>query len=138
MAVVDDDPHSAYLLQQALLTHGAPEVIHLGDAASGGAALRTMLDTLDTAWPGLVIVDLKAHSGANRDFVGQIRALMHARGIPLVVMAALMDRTGRQELCDTGASAVFFRQADKAAYRREISEILSFWARNQRLDAVGM
>jgi hypothetical protein len=39
---------------------------------------------------------------------------------------------------EAGAAAVFFRQPEVDAYRRELDGIENFWARNQRLDAVGM
>ena len=52
--------------------------------------------------------------------------------------AARLVSMERQALHDAGASAVFFRQADLDAYRHEAAAIVSFWARHQRLDAVGM
>jgi hypothetical protein len=48
------------------------------------------------------------------------------------------DRSGREEYYEAGADAVFFRQPELDAYRREMAGIISFWARTQRLDAVGM
>ena len=40
-------------------------------------------------------------------------------------------------LLDAGASAVFERHSDISLYRREAGNIVAFWVRNQRLDAVG-
>ena len=88
--------------------------------------------------PSQLIVDLKAYSGANFEFVASIQPLVRQRGVPVVVMAAPLDRQGIETLHGAGASAVFFRHAELDAYRREAAGIVSFWARSQRLDAVGM
>ncbi|SMQ72044.1 CheY chemotaxis protein or a CheY-like REC (receiver) domain [Devosia lucknowensis] len=138
IALIDDDGHSAHLLTRMLRTHDAPEVMHFGTAAAGEAGLATILADTGREWPGLVIVDLKAHSGANLEFVSRNHALLRQKGIPLAVMTQRMDRECRRVLQDAGASAVFFRQPQLDAYRHEVAAIVSFWARHQRLDAVGM
>ncbi|HTM79163.1 MAG TPA: hypothetical protein VL133_16235, partial [Devosia sp.] len=58
--------------------------------------------------------------------------------IPVVVMAPQLERAAAEALHDAGAAAVFTRHAERDAYRREAANIISFWARSQRLDAVGM
>jgi DNA-binding response OmpR family regulator len=138
IALIDDDGHSAHLLTRMLLAHGAPEVKHFDGAADGEAFLANTLADVNCEWPGMVIVDLKAHSGANLDFLARNQALLRQKGIPLAVMTQTTDRATRQSLHDAGASAVFFRQAELDAYRHEAAAMVSFWARNQRLDAVGM
>ena len=138
IALIDDDGHSAHLLTRMLTAHGAPQIRHVGSAEAGEAFLAECLSDFDREWPGLVIVDLKGHSGANAEFVARHQALLRQKGIPIAVMMQTTDRTGRQAMQDAGAAAVFFRQAELEAYRREAAAIVSFWARNQRLDAVGM
>jgi DNA-binding response OmpR family regulator len=138
VALIDDDRHSAHLLTRMLLAHGSPDVRHYGDAAEGRQAFETVVADPEANWPGLLIVDLKSSSTANLDFVASIQSLARQKGVPVVVMAQKIDRAGREALHDAGASAVFFRQAELEAYRREAAGIVSFWARNQRLDAVGM
>lgn len=138
VALIDDDQHSAHLLTRMLIAHGSPDVHWYGNAVDGMACLQSVLGDVSANWPGLIIVDLKAHSGANLEFVASIQHLARQKGVPVVVMAPPLDRQGRQALEDAGASAVFFRQAELDAYRREAAGIVSFWARTQRLDAVGM
>lgn len=138
IALIDDDGHSAHLLTRMLVAHGAPEVKHFASPALGEAFLAEVLADPAGEWPGMVIVDLKAHSGANIEFLARNQALLRQKGIPFVAMTQTTDRAGRQALHDAGASAVFFRQAELDAYRREAAALVSFWARNQRLDAVGM
>ncbi|WP_375599950.1 hypothetical protein [Devosia sp. Naph2] len=138
IALIDDDGHSAHLLTRMLLSHGAPQIRHFGSIAAGEAFLGQRLADVDREWPGLVIVDLKAYSDANLEFVVRNQALLRQKGIPLAVMTQTTDRAGRQALHEAGAAAVFFRQAELEAYRHEAAAIVSFWARNQRLDAVGM
>lgn len=138
VALIDDDRHSAHLLTRMLIAHGSPDVAWFGDATDGLARLEAVLGNVSASWPGLVIVDLKGHSGANLEFVASIQHLARQKGVPVVVMSQTLDRQDRQALEDAGASAVFFRQAELDAYRREAAGIVSFWARTQRLDAVGM
>ncbi|MBB4051909.1 DNA-binding response OmpR family regulator [Devosia subaequoris] len=138
IALIDDDGHSAHLLIRMLAAHGAPQVRHIGSAEASEAFLVECLSDIDREWPGLVILDLKSHSGANLEFVTRHQALLRQKGIPLAVMMQTTDRARRQEMQDSGAATVFFRQAELDAYRREAAAIVSFWARNQRLDAVGM
>jgi DNA-binding response OmpR family regulator len=138
VALIDDDRHSAHLLTRMLIAHGSPDVHWYGGASDGAARLQSVLGNASANWPGLVIVDLKAHSGANLEFVASIQHLARQKGVPVVVMSQMLARQDRQVLEDAGASAVFFRQAELDAYRREAAGIVSFWARTQRLDAVGM
>jgi DNA-binding response OmpR family regulator len=138
IALIDDDGHSAHLLTRMLQAHGAPEVTHFASASAGEAFLAEVLADPNQEWPGMVVVDLKAHSGANIEFLVRNQALLRQKGVPLAVMTQTTDRAGRQALHDAGAAAVFFRQADLDAYRHEAAAMVSFWARHQRLDAVGM
>ena len=138
VALIDDDQHSAHLLTRMLIAHGSPDVHWYGNAGDGMARLHSVLGNASANWPGLLIVDLKAHSGANLEFVASIQHLARQKGVPVVVMSQTLARQDRQALEDAGASAVFFRQAELDAYRREAAGIVSFWARTQRLDAVGM
>jgi DNA-binding response OmpR family regulator len=138
LALVDDDQHSAHLLTRMLIAHGSPSIQWLGGALEGRLALAKVLSNPAADWPSLLIVDLKAHSSASLEFVSSIQSLARQKGVPVVVMAPPLERQGREALHDAGASGVFFRHADRDAYRREAAGIVSFWARNQRLDAVGM
>ncbi|WIY51895.1 hypothetical protein O9Z70_10415 [Devosia sp. YIM 151766] len=138
MALIDDDDHSAYLLTRMLAAHDAPAIRHFASGAAGEEALAAILASPGVTWPGLVLIDLKAHSGANLEFVVRNHAMLRQKGIPLAVMSAPIDQAGRQALHDAGAANVFFRQAELVAYRHEAAAIVSFWARHQCLDAVGM
>jgi hypothetical protein len=138
IALIDDDHHSAHLLTRMLAAQGAPAIRHFETAEAGEAGLAAILGDHQATWPGLVIVDLKAHSGANLDFAARHHAMFRQKGVPLAVMAPPLDRAGRQLLHDAGVAAVFFRQPELDAYRREAAAIVDFWARQQRLDAIGM
>ncbi len=138
IVLIDDDEHSAHLLTRMLSAHGAPAIRHFATAQSGETALSAILNDPQATWPGLLIVDLKAHSAANAEFATRNHALLRQKGIPLAIMAAPTDRDGRRLLLDAGASVVFFRQAELDAYRHEAAAIVSFWARSQCLDAIGM
>jgi len=137
MALVDDDSHSARLMIRMLLAHGAPSVSWLNGEALATAELGKLLDDDTAALPGLVIVDLKSSSTATRDYVAKLRAMRDGRSLLIAAIAPSLEREVRDVLLDAGADAVFERQADINSFRREAAAIVSFWVRNQHLDAVG-
>lgn len=137
MALVDDDFHSARLLIRMLLAHGAPSIDWMSDAEAGERQLAEVLTDGTAPRPGLVIIDLKSSSGATSDFIKRLKAKQGADDLVVVAMAPTLDRDVRDALLDAGAAAVFERHSELAAYRKEAASIVSFWVRNQRLDAVG-
>lgn len=138
IAVVDDDGHSAHLLCRTLGQAGCSSVTHLGGADFGGARLKRILADVHQPWPSVVIVDLKTDSTANIAFVAHYQSLLRQRGVCILVMVSRYDEKVRSALLDAGAAGVFYRQGGRDAYRHEVNGILQFWARHQRLDAVGM
>lgn len=137
LMLVDDDAHSARLLTRMLLAHGAPSIQWVESADEGLSQIKSLLGDAAKHIPGLVIVDLKSSSSAASDFIAEISNLERSRALVIVAMAPTLDRTTRDSLLDAGADAVFERHADIQAYRSEAASIVSFWVRNQRLDAVG-
>ena len=134
IALVDDDFHSARLLTRMLTAHGAPRVERMSDPA---AALDSLV-ALAAASPSsgcLVVVDLKSFSSASQDFIARLKH--QAPGLLVVAMAPSLDRNIRNALLDAGAAAVFERHGELDAYRREAANIVGYWVRSQRLDAVG-
>lgn len=138
VALVDDDKHSAQLLTRMMLAHGAPSVQWYGGAADGITVLNAVLAGSSVQWPSMVVADLKAHSGASLDFLRAINSLIEQKQLTVAVIIAADDRAQRDSLIEAGAAAVFYRYADLDAYRAEAASLVSFWARNQRLEAVGM
>lgn len=135
IALVDDDVHSARLMTRMLEAHGAPLVHWLGEAEAATEQLLQLQDLGPTASQWLVIVDLKSSSSATQNYVTRITTL--ARSLLVVAMAPSLEKATRDALLDAGAGAVFERHSDLALYRAEVASIVSFWVRNQRLDAVG-
>jgi DNA-binding response OmpR family regulator len=138
LALVDDDVHSARLLARTLAAQGAPHVEWLGDAEEARRRLVERLAGSASQRPGLLIVDLKTNSTATRDFIAATAELTAKAGLPVVAIVPDTGAADRQPLLAAGAAAIFRREAEREAYRREASNIVGFWARNQRLDAVGM
>lgn len=137
MALVDDDLHSARLMIRMLLAHGAPSVSWLNGEALATAELGALLNDDLAATPGLVIVDLKASSTSTIDFIAKLRGVRDGHSLLIAAIAPSLDREPREALLAAGADAVFERHADINSYRREAAAIVSFWVRNQHLDAVG-
>lgn len=137
MALVDDDSHSARLMIRMLLAHGATSVNWLDSEAVATAELGLLLNDRKATLPGLVIVDLKSSSAATAEFVAKLRGMQDGSALLIAAMSASLDREVREVLLNAGADAVFERQADIDFYRREAAAIVSFWVRNQRLEAVG-
>ena len=138
IALVDDDQHSAQLLTRMLLAHGAPAIQWYGGASDGQTMLTAVLGDVSGRRPSLVIVDLKAHSASNLEFLRATQSLLRQTSIPVAVMVQSGESNHRDTLLAAGATAVFLRHAELDAYRREAAGLVSFWARSQRLEAVGM
>jgi CheY-like chemotaxis protein len=135
IALVDDDYHSARLMTRMLEAHGGPQVLRMPDPQVAIEALSEAVLTPPVAGQCMAVVDLKSSSAATRDFVAQLK--QRTPQLLVVAMAPSLDRDVRNELLDAGASAVFERHSDISLYRREAGNIVAFWVRNQRLDAVG-
>jgi response regulator RpfG family c-di-GMP phosphodiesterase len=137
MALVDDDSHSARLMIRMLLAHGAPSVSWLDGETLASSELGKLLADGRSVLPGLVIVDLKSSSTATADFIAKLRSMPDGSALLIAAMAPSLDREVRDALLEAGADAVFERQPNIDFYRREAAAIVSFWVRNQRLEAVG-
>ena len=133
--LVDDDFHSARLLTRMLVAHGAPQVERLSDPQTAIASLTALESPAPGASQRMVIVDLKGSSAATHDFIVKLKH--EAPSLVIVAMSPSLDRDARNSLLDAGAAAVFERHSELGAYRREAANIVGFWVRNQRLDAVG-
>jgi DNA-binding NarL/FixJ family response regulator len=138
LALIDDDRHSATLLTRMLLAHGAPRVDWLGDGEASLSSLTDALSGQGSHRPDMIVVDLKSSSRASAEFLRSIQPLAHRCDVPAVVVAQPNNGAQRDLLEDCGASAVFYRHADPAAYRQEAASMVSFWARRHRPVAVGM
>lgn len=135
IVLVDDDHHSARLMTRMLAAHDGPPVSRIADPDEAAANLTAAAGAASDTVQPMVLVDLKSSSAATGDFVARLK-----REVPsllVVAMAPSLDRDTRNTLLDAGAAAVFERHADLELYRREAASIVSFWVRNQRLDAVG-
>jgi len=137
-ALIDDDEHSAHLLTRTLVAQGAPGIQLYGDAAAALLRLQAVLGDRTAARPALIIVDLKAHSGATVEFLSSIQQLIRQHDVPLVVLAPELNEERRRALFDLGAAGVFVRHADRDAYRGVAADIVEFWAQTERSEAVGM
>lgn len=137
LMLVDDDAHSARLLTRMLLAHGAPSIQWIESSAEGLSQIKGLLAEPGKHLPGLMIVDLKSSSTAASAFIAEVAGLERSRNLVIAAMAPNLDRSTRDSLLDAGADAVFERHADLPAYRAEAAAIVSFWVRNQHLDAVG-
>jgi DNA-binding NtrC family response regulator len=135
ITLVDDDFHSARLLTRMLAAHGGPHVERLSDPETALDTLVALDSATAGAGPCMVVVDLKSSSTATHDFIVKLKH--DAPGLLVVAMSPSLDRDTRNSLLDAGASAVFERHGELNAYRREAANIVGFWVRSQRLDAVG-
>ena len=129
--LVDDDEHSAHFFARTLASvqgdiridfhpSSARALLRLGEAMRSNAGL-----------PDMIIVDLKARSGVNEEFLERLRVALQGREVPVVVMARSLEHNVREPLIAAGADAVFDRSADLTTYRPAIVALLDFWRRGQ-------
>ena len=134
IALVDDDDHSARLLTRMIEAHGGPHIDRLPDPDAAVEVLAGVSET-HASRQCMAVIDLKSSSTATRDFVSRLKS--RAPDLLVVAMSPSLEREVRNELLEAGAAAVFERHSDITLYRREAASIVSFWVRNQHLDAVG-
>jgi CheY-like chemotaxis protein len=137
LALIDDDSHSARMMIRMLLAHGAPSVNWLDGETMATSEMRKLLADKKAALPGMVIVDLKSSSTATCDFISKLRRMPDGHALLIVAIAPSLERQVRETYLTAGADAVFERQADLDLFRREAAAIVSYWVRNQHLEAVG-
>ncbi len=137
ITLVDDDETSATKLISMLLAHGAPSVSLQHDKTRYLKELKALLTHHDDTLPSMIIVDFKGFPAAAAAFVSSIRALPGAQSLLIAAMADDLSRPVRDVLLNAGANAVFARQSTTDGFRCEAAELVSFWVRNQRLEAVG-
>lgn len=137
VALIDDDARSANLLTRTLVAHSAPGVQYYGDGVAALPRLQAVISDSAANRPAMIVLDLKAHSAANLDYLVTIAPLLAKIDIPFVVLTAQADTQSRA-LLDHGAAAVFVRHADRDAYRRVAADIIEFGTPSERPVAVGM
>ena len=138
VALIDDDEHSAHLLTRTLVAQGARGVQCYGDGVAALQRVKAVLSDPSASQPALIVLDLKAHSDANLEFLTATQHLMAQSGVPVLVLAPMLEEHKRRALLENGAAAVFCRHADRDAYRGVAGDIVEFWAQTLRPVAVGM
>lgn len=129
-ALIDDHIHSARLFARTLRSTDAfVRVRWMGNAGRALRSLERLLSDRGTGTPDMIIVDLKASSAANENFLARIAPQARAAGIPVAVLATGLDHDKRQRLLSAGATAAFDRHAEHGAYRRQVERISSYWVR---------
>lgn len=136
LTLVDDDPQTARLLIMMLIAHGAPSVRWLESADQGRTELASLL-AAGGHLPELVIVDLKSSSEASAAFIRVLRATPYGHSLVVAAVTPTPERRLHEIQLAAGADAVFARGADDTACRQAAARLVSYWVRNQRLDAVG-
>ncbi|WP_116654548.1 response regulator [Pelagibacterium sediminicola] len=129
-ALVDDHIHSARLFARTLRRTGAfVRVRWMGNAGRALRSFERLLSNRGPGTPDMIVVDLKASSAANENFLTRIASQARAAGIPVAVMATDLDHDKRQRLLSAGATAAFDRHHEHDAYRRQVERISSYWVR---------
>lgn len=135
LLLVDDDAHSARLLLRTLAERGAPRIEWIGGAAESRRLIAQLRHEGPGQWPDLLIVDLKSRSSATAEFIAEIGNEVQAMGAAIVAMAPSLASEVREPLIAAGAAAVFERHPQIEAYRREVAELLAYWARTHGTDS---
>ena len=129
--LIDDDQYSATFFSNQLEKCAGCEVAVLinwvSSAQSGQVALEGLTRCVDrTQIPDVVVVDLKASSSANLNFVQQVSTRVKNTGVKLAVFVTpgSVDAEKMHAFATAGASAVFERHANLDAFRTELSSLL--------------
>ncbi len=81
VAVIEDSPDAARLIERILTAHGVKEVLHAADGAAG-------LELIREQWPDLVILDLMMPNVDGFAVLDELKADENLRDLPVVVVTA--------------------------------------------------
>jgi CheY-like chemotaxis protein len=123
--LVDDDIHSARLLVRTLGRLGGPTLIWYGHAERGLRLLAKDFAGAASRPPVVIVVDLKGNSAATATFIRRLRERLPA-SVPVAAVAAEQDMSMHNAILAAGATAIFVRGPDAAAYRREVAKLAAF------------
>lgn len=131
--LIDDDEYSAKFFRRRMNVVAADKInLDLDwfeSPARGLSAIQNLAATLqnhtNTRLADLIIVDLKATSDANLNFVPQAAAILRQTSVPLVVFIPQTDAKLAQSLIDAGATECFVRHAELSQYDAELTRIIA-------------
>jgi len=123
--LVDDDIHSARLLVRTLVRLGGPTLTWYGRAERGLRLLANDFAGAASRPPAAIVVDLKGSSAATATFIRHLRERLPA-SVPIAALAAERDTSMHNAILAAGATAIFARGPDAAAYRREVAKLAAF------------
>jgi CheY-like chemotaxis protein len=123
--LVDDDIHSARLLVRTLSRLGGPALTWYGRAERSLRLLTNDFASLRPGRPQAIVVDLKGSSAATATFIRRLRERLPA-ALPIIAMAAAEEAPVHEAILAAGATAIFLRGADAAAYRGEVARLAAF------------
>lgn len=130
--IVDDDPHSARFFRQRIIAAtGRSTIIRVDwfESADGGLLAIESLQDQDRQQvrrlPDLIIIDLKASSMANMEFLTKAEPSIKALPVPSTVFAKQAGKAKQSAYLKAGAAAIFERHADLEQYDAELARMIT-------------
>lgn len=99
--LVEDNPADAYLVEEALRTHGVAYEIHW--VRDGEQAIATIAAG-DFDLPDLVLLDLNLPRVDGKEVLTRIRQIPELAGTPVAIMTSSDSPQDRREMAELGAS----------------------------------
>ncbi len=116
--VVEDNPGDAHLIQEAFRECGHACILHFADTT--GAARRL----LQAYRFDMVLSDMGVKNGETADFIREIRADVHLKVLPVVVLSGSPDPRPAYE---AGANAFIPKTMNMEEFFSKIQALMHFW-----------
>ncbi len=114
--VVDDEPDNRELLAVILKWEG----FLVATAASGEEALTSLAKQL----PDLVLLDIMMPGMSGYEVVAQIRSDPAAKGVPVIMISAVTDRSARLLALSAGAEDFLAKPLDRSEVVARVKDLL--------------
>ncbi|MBK8021093.1 MAG: response regulator [Chloroflexi bacterium] len=122
--VLEDDSLEALTLERAFTDAIVPNPWVIFATAQEGLSY---LHRQDVERPGLVLLDLNLPGMSGLDFLRRMKADVHLRSIPVVILTSSSDEQERREAFELSAAGYFVKPIQYGPFVELIKVVKSYW-----------
>lgn len=124
--VVEDNEADVELLRLSLSPAVVASMQVKRDVASAWAWLREQWDEHRT-FPRLILLDLNLPGRSGHELLDALKADVHLRGVPVVVLSSSANRDHVRQALAEGANSYVCKPVEFDKFRHAIAAIEAFW-----------
>jgi len=126
--LAEDNPADVRLIEEGLEEVNFPNRLHVvNDGERALAFLRREGDYEDAPRPDFVLIDLMLPKVSGRELLAEIKNDPDLLGIPVLVLASLLDETNVSEIYNLSANACIAKPRDLEGFITLMENLKGFW-----------